>query len=458
MKTRLIFSLIFILCIIAAVGAVMAVNEAGHMSGGMKIASAAFVCIMLLLIVVYRKIVMPLRGIAAGMDLIRAQDFSSRLVKVGQPETDRIVEMFNTMMQSLKTERLRIREQNHFLDLLISVSPMGIVILDSYDRITMYNPAAGDFLGRKELKGLKFSEIDSPLTPGIATMRQGDTRTLRLSDSKIYRCSRLSFMDNGYAHPFILIEQLTREVIKAEKRAYEKVIRMISHEVNNSVAGINSMLSTVASIMKEQPGEESAEMAGIMDACADRCMSMSRFISSYADVVRIPEAKCRMADLNERVLRSRGFLESMCSRGGVEIEFRLTEKPIEVMIDDVLFEQALINIVKNSIEAIRDRSTAALDGTVDDGYIPKHAEYAGRIVIETSAETAPTLTVTDNGAGISPEARSHLFTPFYSSKPDGQGLGLIFISDVLGKHDCRFNLHTSDADGLTRFTIVFPEH
>lgn len=441
MKTPLIFSLIAALSIFVIVGIAMAVNDLGYTPYSLGIAAVAFVCIILLLIVVYRKIVMPLRGIAAGMDMIRAQDFSSRLVKVGQPETDRIVEMFNTMMLSLKTERLRIREQNHFLDLLISVSPMGIVILDTYDRITMHNPAAGEFLGRKELKGMKFSELDSPLAPGLASMRQGDTCTLRLSDSKIYRCSRLSFMDNGYAHPFILIEQLTREVIKAEKRAYEKVIRMISHEVNNSVAGITSMLSTVASMVKEQHGEESCDMAELMDACADRCMSMSRFISSYADVVRIPEAKFRSVDLNERLVRSRGFLESMCSQAGVSIEFRLSESPINVMIDDVLFEQALINIVKNSIEAILDRA--------DSG-------HTGRIVIETSDKAGASLTVTDNGAGISADARTHLFTPFYSSKPTGQGLGLIFISDVLGKHECHFNLSTSDSDGLTRFSIDFP--
>ena len=217
----------------------------------LAIGAALFAAITIIAIWYYRKIILPMRGIANGMDLIRAQDFSSRLTKVGQPEADRIVDMFNTMMHRLKTERLRIREQNHFLDLLISVSPMGIVILDTYGRITMYNPAAGEFLSRADLKGLRPEDIDSPLAAGIARLRQGETETLRLSDSKIYRCSRLSFMDNGYAHPFILIEQLTQEVVKAEKRAYEKVIRIISHEVNNSVAGITSMLQTVGSIIRE---------------------------------------------------------------------------------------------------------------------------------------------------------------------------------------------------------------
>lgn len=98
----------------------------------LAIGAALFAVITIIAIWYYRKIILPMRGIANGMDLIRAQDFSSRLTKVGQPEADRIVDMFNTMMHRLKTERLRIREQNHFLDLLISVSPMGIMILDTY--------------------------------------------------------------------------------------------------------------------------------------------------------------------------------------------------------------------------------------------------------------------------------------------------------------------------------------
>ena len=88
-----------------------------------------------LLIVFYSKVIKPFRSITNGLDLLRAQDFSSRLTHVHQTEADRIIDMFNRMMTSLKNERLRLREQNHFLDLLIDVSPMGIIILYDCDRI-----------------------------------------------------------------------------------------------------------------------------------------------------------------------------------------------------------------------------------------------------------------------------------------------------------------------------------
>lgn len=446
MKIKWIFAILLFLELISFVALGCAYYRTWVPDPGVSTAMIALGIIMLLTGVTYRKLVIPMRGIANGMDLIRAQDFSSRLAKVGQPEADRIVEMFNAMMLRLRNERLRIREQDHFMDLLISVSPMGIIILDSYGKIMMNNPAAEEFLGMKEREGIigkGLEELTSPLADGLVRLMPAKTETLRLSDSKIYRCSRLSFMDNGYAHPFILIEHLTQEVMKAEKHAYERVIRIISHEVNNSVAGISSMLSTAGTVAREGDGlsKEDAEMiAEVAEVSRERCMSMSKFISAYADVVKIPPAICRRVNLNEELMNFHSFLESICRPHGVDLVYDLDEMEIEVMMDSMLFQQALINIVKNSVESI----------------ICSDNDTNGCVRITTAGGEFRNLTITDNGNGISSDSQSHLFTPFYSSKPSGQGLGLIFIADVLEKHGCNFNLSTSIEDRLTRFSIAFP--
>ena len=204
---------------------------------------------LIILFFFYRKVIKPLESIGNGMELLREQDFSSRLTTVGQAEADRIIQIFNRMMDQLKEERLRLREQNHFLDLLVSASPMGVIILTFDDEISLINKAALKFLGltsENEVKGHSFNSIHSPLAEEILKIPKDTTSTIRLSDSMIYRCSRLSFIDRGFAHPFILIESLTSEVMKAEKLAYEKVIRMIAHEVNNTVAGITATLDSSA--------------------------------------------------------------------------------------------------------------------------------------------------------------------------------------------------------------------
>ena len=385
------------------------------------------------LIYFYRKVVKPLNSIAGGMDLLQAQDFSSRLSPVGQREADRIVSIFNRMMNQLKEERLRLREQNHFLDLLISVSPMGVIILTLDERISMANKAALEFLDEgteEDIMNKTMDELSGSLAEELNRIPKDTTVTIRLSDSRIYRCSRLSFIDRGFAHPFYLIESLTSEVMKAEKKAYEKVIRMIAHEVNNSVAGITSTLDTIDDAL--QTIDDTEDIREVMKVCVERSYSMSRFITNFADVVKIPEPQKEEVHLNDRVTACKIFMENLCQNRDIDLHLELCKENPLVSMDTSLFEQVLINIIKNATESI---------------------DTNGKIFIRTSASPLM-LEIGDTGKGISKEVETKLFTPFFSTKPNGQGIGLIFIREVLMKHGYTFSLRTYP-DGITRFRICF---
>ena len=385
------------------------------------------------LVYFYRKVVKPLNSIAGGMDLLQAQDFSSRLAPVGQREADRIVAIFNRMMNQLKEERLRLREQNHFLDLLISVSPMGVIILNLDERISMLNKSALGFLSEgteNDILNKYMNELEGSLAEELSRMEKDTTTTIRLSDSQIYRCSYLSFVDRGFAHPFYLIESLTSEVMKAEKKAYEKVIRMIAHEVNNSVAGITSTLDTVHDVLQNMA--ETEDIRDVMQVCVERCFGMSQFITNFADVVKIPEPQMEKVHLNDRVTACKIFMENLCQNRDIELQLDLCEENPLVNMDTSLFEQVIINIIKNATESI---------------------DTNGRIIIRTSSVPLM-LEIGDTGRGISKEVESKLFSPFFSTKPNGQGIGLIFIREVLMKHNYTFSLRTYP-DGITRFKIFF---
>lgn len=395
------------------------------------IGEALVVLVLIFLVYFYYKVLKPLDMIGNGMDLLNEQDFSSRLRPVGQLESDRIVQVFNKMMDQLKDEKLRIQEQNRFLDLLISASPMGVIILDFDGNITNMNTAAMRFLEINEKddwqkKPMKL--VESPLAQEIASIPLGNTETIRLSDSMIYRCSHLSFMDRGFAHPFIMIESLTEEVMKAEKKAYEKVIRMIAHEVNNTVAGVTSAIDSVNDALATIPDTD--DLREVMTSSSERCLSMSQFITRFADVVKIPEPQLQPVDLNQLVKGCFSFMESICANRNINIQLQLCEGNNLVNIDPTLFEQVLVNIIKNAAESI---------------------EKDGEITITTQTNS---IEIADNGKGISPETERKLFTPFFSNKPNGQGIGLIFIREVLMKHGCTFSLRTYP-DGITRFKINF---
>ncbi|RHJ81807.1 PAS domain-containing sensor histidine kinase [Parabacteroides sp. AM08-6] len=385
------------------------------------------------LLVFYRRIIKPLHIIGNGMDLLKEQDFSSRLSRVGQPEADRIVDIFNKMMEQLKNERLYLREQNHFLDLLINASPMGVVILNLDKEVLSVNPVAYKMFGVSELPaiiGKRLSEIDSPLAAELVLIPLYGSQTVRLNDANIYKCTHSSFIDRGFHHSFYLVEILTQEVFKAEKKAYEKVIRMIAHEVNNTTAGITSALDALESAFSEMENME--DVCEVLRVSTDRCYSMSRFITRFTDVVRIPEPQPRLQALNAVVTSCKRFMEIICRNRNIEIVMELAEVSPFVFLDSTLFEQVLVNIIKNAAESI---------------------DCDGKIYIRTSHNPV-CLEIADTGKGLDKETEDRLFSPFFSTKPNGQGIGLIFIREVLQKQNCTFSLRTY-ADGLTRFRIVF---
>ena len=349
----------------------------------------------------YRKTIRPYDTLIGGMELVKDLDLTTRLAPSGQHETDLIVRTFNDLLTRLRSEHLTLEEQYSFLSLLIEASPMGIVQCDIDGKTTSMNPAAREMLSPSIEEAMK-------------ALPMGQSTTVRLTGGpQLFRISHLSFPDRGFQHPFFLIEPLTAEVRQAEKAAYERIIRMIAHEVNNSVAGIVNLIDS-------EP------------AAADRLKALSAFVTRFAEVVKIPKPQLQLCDLSEEVEACQPFLENLCAGKPVRLEFCLTDEASPVHLDTVLFQQVLINIVKNAVESIGNNQ--------------------GHITVTT---TPYQLVVADNGRGIPAEVAQHLFTPFYSTKPQGQGLGLLLIRDILTAHGCTFSLLTDPDDHLTRFTIHF---
>lgn len=434
MRLRYLFIILALLVLVPTLLLIFSAGEGGAL---LYIANAIAVVALLFLIFFYRRVLKPLDTIADGMDLLAAQDFNSRLSPVGQVEADRIVLLFNRLMDRIKEERLTLLEQNGFLSLLIEESPMGVILLDLDNRITLMNSSARHFLEVEDCTGCELQSLPSSLVDDIMQLGDGESRTIRVNGTAIYGCSRLSFMSKGFRRPFIIIESMTDEILKAEKSAYEKVIRMIAHEVNNSVAGVVSALGSLDDVLSSTTAESLADdiqdVRTLINVCEERGYKMSRFIGDFANVVKIPSPQLRAIPLDECLIHSIYFMKNMCKERNITLETSFAAEAPLVQADVTLFEQVVLNIIKNSIESIGEN---------------------GKIVVETKASPA-SIVITDNGTGIRPEDRERLFSPFFSTKANGQGLGLMFVREILSKHNCRFSLFTG-SDSLTRFEIVFP--
>ena len=339
------------------------------------------VAVIILLAILYRKTVRPIDTLSRGIDLLKEQDFSTRLRPVGQTDADRIIELFNRMSRQLHEDEVRAQEQNHFLELLIAASPMGVLIMDIDGRLSSANPAMCRFLGLTGIgryKGLSLDESGLPLLRLMASVEPDSGRILQTDPLHIYRCTQSSFMDRGFPHTFYMVEPLTEELYEAEKRGYRKVIRIISHEVNNTMAGLTSALGAMQQSSADSGDEDTASMLSILLSRIDR---MSRFITDYA---------------------------SMDDNAG------------EVSIDPVLMEQVLTNIVKNAVEAFPPDTLNTASGTAESEQPEPHSKPDISRNQITLVSRPGYWCISDNGLPIPKEAARNLFTPFFSTKPDGK--------------------------------------
>ena len=389
---------------------------------------------VVLFIILYQRLIKPYQVLLNGMELMNEQDFSSRLRPVQQKEANQLIEIFNKMMEQLKNERLLVREKNQFLDLLIHASPQGVIILDFDERITDINPAGLTLLkinNISDVQGKHFSELDTELAPTLAALKAGESIVKRTIGFGAYKCSRSSFIDQGFNHPFILVEELSHELYKIEKESYETIIRMMSHEVNNSIGAISATLSVISEIIRQDQNNEWDDLLQAVDASRNRCGHLTHFIGNLGSLVKIPKPQYSTINLNELARTVDAIIRVKCRQRNIILTSQLSPDEPVVSVDGIQFEQVLVNILKNAYEAIGEN---------------------GEIHIITQSEPL-SIAIEDNGTGISDNVKQKLFTPFFSTKNEGQGIGLMFIREVLTSHNCKFEL-TSE-NGWTRFVITF---
>lgn len=395
---------------------------------------AAVLLVVVFLVVFYHKVITPYRIISEGMDLLKAQDYASHLKKVGQADADKIVDLFNALATQLRTERLSVRERNMLTDLLIREMPMGMIVLDFDNRVESVNPAAETIFRTADTplaglpqieKGTKLSDFDTPLCAALSSLKDEESKVFRFGNAMICRCSRLSFFDHGFKHPFLLVEGLTDEIVEAERKSYGGVIRMISHEVGNTVAAVKATLDVLSSDL-------SSDLIPAIDACTKRCEEMTSFVSRYAEVVKLPSPTLALVDICDFVKGQSVILDNLCTSKGLRLVLPQEDTGFRAMIDSVMLSQVIVNVVKNSTE-----STGASEV---------------RISIDKDSRL---FEVSDNGEGISSEVADKLFSPFFTTKDNGQGIGLMMTSEILRKHSVRYSLETGE-DGITRFRMFFP--
>jgi two-component system, NtrC family, nitrogen regulation sensor histidine kinase NtrY len=356
-----------------------------------------------------RALFLPIDILRTGAELLAERDFTSHFAPVGQPEFDTLVDVYNRMAERLREERLAAEEQHQLLEKIVEASPAGIVICDFDGNIARANPAAERLLTPE-------------LRTELATVAPGESRMVVNRGARRVRVHRAEFRDRGFAKSFFVIEELTEELRLSEKAAYEKLIRMMSHEVNNSVGAVRSLLESLLSYAPQVGTDDRDDFTNALTVASARMDALNRFMAAFAEVVRIPpptKAPTNVAELVERVA---ALLRPELTQRSITLQLALDDRGA-FDVDASQLEQVVLNIFRNAIDAVARDGTLFV--TLRDGV----------------------LAIGDSGPGIADSVRAELFTPFFTTKRDGRGLGLTIVQEILANHALAFSLENRPGGG-----------
>ncbi|AQG78136.1 sensor histidine kinase [Spirosoma montaniterrae] len=373
---------------------------------------------------IYRSFQKPSEFIASGIEAIRDQDFTVKFVPTGNRDVDELIRVYNLMIDQLRLERTRQAEQQFFLDKLVDASPIALLILDFDERVSAINPKARKLLDLpdNQLIGKPLTAIGHPLLAQLSTLQPDQPQTVKLAGVETYRVLLGQFIDRGFRRQFLFIEELTAEIIETEKKAYGKVVRMMAHEVNNSIGAINSILHIA------EPELPNPDLRQAVRVAIERNDRLNLFMRRFADVVRLPVPNRASTNLTVFVDAVGQLMQPQAHARGVQLTTQLPAEPVYWLVDIGQMEQVLVNVVKNALEACT----------------------AGNVVdIEL---TNRQLAVRNNGQPIPDTVVANLFDPFFSTKTIGQGIGLTLTREILLNHGFSFSLAT-EADGWTVFRL-----
>ncbi|HEY3569691.1 MAG TPA: ATP-binding protein [Thermoanaerobaculia bacterium] len=395
-----------------------------------------FVLSIVLGVMLVRAFFVPLDLIRTGAELIGERDFTSQFREVGQPEMDALIRIYNQMIDRLREERLKLQEQHYFLEKILAASPAGIVTLDFDGRVSSLNPAAEGLLqvSGEAVRGKSLGDlgaiIGQTIGQALAAVPEGGSEVLALQGGRRLKATRAEFFDRGFPRGFLLLEELTEELRASEKAAYGKLIRMMSHEINNSVGAVGSLLDSFRGYAGELGEEDREDYLQAIAVAITRLENLRAFMNGFAEVVRLPPPDRRPTDLVQLVDEILLLMRPDFDRRRVRLDWRRPGPLPPVDLDRNQIEQALVNVLKNALESIGE------DGT---------------IAVRLDRDS---LVIRDSGPGIPEEVQGLLFTPFFSTKRNGRGLGLTLVRDILSAHGFGFSLGTAERGGA-EFRVGF---
>ena len=352
---------------------------------------------------------------------IKHADFSQTYVTGGLGSAfDELKRAFNEVLDSFRSARADSEEQARYLHTVVQHIGIGLIAFDSEGRVELINTAAKRLLRISRLRHIADLETKSaelletmrhagPGQKSVVTIEEANEIVQLVLFATVFRLREKEFT-------LISLQNIQTELEEKEMESWQNLIRVLTHEIMNSITPISSLASTAAGLLNADSGqpEDLSDVRDAVQTIHRRSEGLLHFVDAYRDLTRIPQPDFQIVRVSEVIARVGQLMSGEIESAAIRLTTSVDPEPLEVTIDTELTDQVMINLVRNALEALEAQPDAALE-------IRGQMAARGQVIIE----------ITDNGPGIVEEAVDKIFIPFYTTKQSGSGIGLSLCRQIM---------------------------
>lgn len=390
--------------------------------------------------------------LAKFFESIRHADFSSSFSEKGLGKSfEDLNKEFNQIIAEFKKNRAEKEEHFNYLLTVVQHVTIGIIVFRRDGKVDVFNNAIKKILRLSHLRNIsELKEIKDDLPETLMKMQAGDKLLIKLFlEDELIQLSVNSteFRMRGEEYVLVSLQNIHPELEEKEIESWQRLIRVLTHEIMNSITPISSLASTVHDILTDPETneihvenlspEDIESIAAAMFTIESRSKGLLNFVEIYRNLTRIPKPNFRHFRIRELFDRASDLLKPKLEALDIQCECKVFPDDLMLLADPDLIDQVVINLLLNAIDAVKDQAKPKIS-----------------ITASLSINNRTTIEFADNGTGITPDLLDKIFMPFFTSKKEGSGIGLSLSRQIMQMHKGAISVKSKPGEG-TLFTLTF---